>query len=68
VNEQQWFHDVTENVFYRVTLFEHSTMRTMEEWLCSNGEKWYLGPGLTRETFLRDHILTPCEPVPGMLS
>jgi hypothetical protein len=40
----------------------------MEEWLSSSGEKWYLDPGLTKATFLRDHILTPCDPVAGMLS
>jgi len=67
-NSEQWFHDVTDNVYYRVTKFEHSTKRVMEEWLCSDGERWYLDPGLTRATFLHDHILTPCDPVPGMLS
>jgi len=69
VNEnQQWFHDVTESVYYRVTHFRHSTGRTMEEWLSSSGEKWYLDPGVTRETLLWNHILTPCGPIPGMLS
>lgn len=65
---EQWFHDVTEDVYYRVTRFEHSTKRIMEEWFSSTGDRWYLDPGLTRATFLRDHILTPCDPVVGMIS
>jgi len=68
VNSEQWFHDVTDGVYYRVRCFEHRTKRIMEEWLCSNGEQWYLEPGLTRATFLSNHVLTPCDPVAGMLS
>ena len=66
--DEQWFHDVTENVYYRVTRFEHRTKRIMEEWLSSTGERWYLDPGVTQATLFHDHILTPCDPVPGMLS
>lgn len=66
--DEQCFHDVTDNVYYRVTRFEHSTKRIMEEWLCSTGERWYLDPGMTHSTLLYNHILTPCDPVPGMLS
>lgn len=65
---EQWFHDVTEDVYYRVTKFEHRTKRIMEEWFCSNGDRWYLEPGVTRSTVLHSHILTPCDPTPGMLS
>lgn len=68
MNEENWYHDVTEGVTYRVRKFKHATGRTMEEWYSSNGEMWYLDPGLTRHTLLSNHILTPCEPVPGMLS
>lgn len=66
--DEQWFHDGTENVYYRVSRFEHHTKRVMEEWLSSTGESWYLDPGLTRLIFLQDHTLTPCDPIPGMLS
>ena len=68
MSEQHWFRDVNENVHYRVTLFKHSTGRVMEEWYSSSGERWYLEPGMTRLTVLRDSILTPCDPVPGMLT
>lgn len=66
--EQQWFRDLTEDVHYRVTVFRHTNGRTMEEWYCSNGDHWYLEVGVTRKTFLVNNILTPCEPIPGMLS
>ena len=65
---QKWYHDKTDDVYYRVTSFKHSTGRTMEEWYCSNGERWYLEPGMTRKTFLSGNELKACDPVPGMLS
>ena len=68
MSEQLWFHDITEDVHYRVTTFQHAMGRTMEEWYSSTGEMWYLDPGMTRETLLRDNILTPCDPMPGMLT
>ncbi len=67
-NNEQWFHDVTDGVYYRVTKFEHPMRREMEEWLSSSGERWYLEPGMTVKTLLYNHILTPCDPIPGMLS
>jgi hypothetical protein len=66
--DSKWFKDLTENVHYRVTKFKHSTGRIMEEWVCSSGDSWYLDPGVSRATFLHDHDIRPCDPVPGLLS
>ncbi len=66
--KQKWLHDKTNEVYYRVTPFRHATGRMMEEWLCSNGERWYLSPGVTLETVLAECVLEPCDPIPGMLS
>jgi hypothetical protein len=68
LSEQKWYHDLTEKTHYRVTTFRHPMGRVMEEWYSSTGEMWYLDPGMTLDTLLHDHILTPCDPVPGMLS
>ncbi len=63
----QWFHDVTEGLFYRVDKFRHKSGRMMEMWNSSDGDSWYLDEGLSQSTFLFDHVLTPCDPVPGLL-
>jgi hypothetical protein len=68
MSNQHWLHDKTNDVYYRVTPFKHTTGRLMEEWYCSNGDRWYLSPGITRKTVLHDCVLVPCEPIPGMLS
>jgi hypothetical protein len=67
-DDQKWFKDLTANVHYRVTTFKHPMGRIMEEWVSSSGESWYLNAGMSQSTFLSDHELRPCDPVPGLLS
>ena len=67
-DDSKWYQDFTENVHYRVRSFKHPTGRIMEEWISSNGDRWYLAPGISLSTFLRGHDIRQCGPVPGLLS
>jgi len=63
----KWFKDLTDGNSYRVTYFKHRSGRVMEEWVSLRGERWYMTPGMTQETFLKDHELSSCDPIPGLL-